>query len=172
MPSYAIGDRQPSVDPSAFVHPDAVIIGDVTIGPESSVWPTAVLRGDHGRIVVGSQTSIQDGTVIHCTSTADTVIGDRCVIGHNAHLEGCTVNDDSLIGSGSVVLHRAVVGPTSLVGAGAVVGNDRVVPPHARALGVPATITPDVVEDGAFDEMVAVYVRNVHWYAADLRRLD
>ena len=172
MPVYALGDRVPMVDPTAFVHPDAVIIGDVRIGPESSVWPTAVLRGDHGAIIVGSRTSIQDGTVVHCTSTLDTVIGDRCVIGHNAHLEGCTIADDSLIGSGSVVLHRAVVGPCALVGAGAVVGNGKVVPPHARALGVPAVITLDVIEDGAFDDAVAVYVRNVHWYAADLRRLD
>jgi carbonic anhydrase/acetyltransferase-like protein (isoleucine patch superfamily) len=172
MPLYAIGDRRPTIDPAAFVHPDAVIIGDVTVGPESSIWPTTVLRGDHGRIVIGSQTSVQDGTVVHCTSTLDTVIGDRCVIGHNAHLEGCTINDDSLIGSGSVVLHRAVVGPCSLVGAGAVVGNGKVVPPHARALGIPAVITPDVVAEGDFTHAVDKYVHNVHWYNAELRRLD
>ena len=64
MPLYAIGERSPQIDPAAFVHPDAVVIGDVVIGPESTVWPTAVLRGDHGRIVVGSQTSVQDGTVV------------------------------------------------------------------------------------------------------------
>jgi carbonic anhydrase/acetyltransferase-like protein (isoleucine patch superfamily) len=172
MPLYALGDRRPTIDPTAFVHPDAVIIGDVTVGPESSIWPTAVLRGDHGAIIVGAQTSVQDGTVVHCTSTLDTVIGDRCVIGHNAHLEGCTIADDSLVGSGSVVLHRAVVGPHALVGAGAVVGNDKIVPRHARALGVPAVITPDVIEDDAFEAAVAVYVRNAHWYNADMRRLD
>jgi len=172
MPLYALGDRTPSIDPSAFVHPDAVIIGDVTVGAESSVWPTAVLRGDHGRVIVGAQTSVQDGTIVHCTSEHDTVIGDRCVIGHNVHLEGCTIEDDSLVGSGSVVLHRAVVGPGALVGAGAVVGNDKVVPPRARALGIPATITEDVIEDGAFADAVAIYVHNTHWYNADLRRLD
>lgn len=172
MPLYAIGDREPTIDPTAFVHPDAVLIGDVRIGPESSVWPTAVLRGDSAAIIVGAQTSIQDGTVIHCTSVLDTVIGDRCVVGHNAHLEGCRIEDDSLVGSGSVVLHRAVVGPHALVGAGAVVGNDKVVPPNARALGVPATITPDVVADDAFTDAVAKYVRNAHWYNAELRRLD
>ena len=172
MAIYAIGDRHPTIDPSAFIHPDAVLIGDVTVGPESSIWPTAVLRGDHGRVIVGAQTSVQDGTVVHCTSTLDTVIGDRCVIGHNAHLEGCTIADDSLVGSGSVVLHRAVVGPCALVGAGAVVGNDKIVPPHARALGVPATVTHDVVVDGQFADAVAIYVRNAHWYQADLRRLD
>ena len=172
MPCYAIGDRTPTIDPTAFVHPDAVIIGDVRIGPESSVWPSAVLRGDHGAIIVGAQTSIQDGTVVHCTSTLDTVIGDRCVIGHNVHLEGCTIADDCLIGSGSVVLHRALVGPNALVGAGAVVGNDKVVPPDARALGVPAVVTPDMVDEGSFAAAVLTYVRNVHWYSAELRRLD
>ena len=123
---------KPLILTPAFVHPDAVIIGDVRVGPESSVWPTAVLRGDHGSIVVGSQTSIQDGTIVHCTDTQDTIIGDRCVVGHNAHLEGCRVEDDSLIGSGSVLLH-GVVGPQALVGAGAVVSPGTVVPPHARA---------------------------------------
>ncbi len=97
MPLYALGERRPTIDPTAFVHPDAVVIGDVTIGPEASIWPTAVLRGDHGAIRVGAQTSVQDGTIVHCTGTLDTVIGDRCVVGHNVHLEGCTIADDCLI---------------------------------------------------------------------------
>ena len=67
MPLYALGDRVPTIDPTAFVHPDAVLIGSVVIGAESSVWPSAVLRGDHGDITIGARTSIQDGTVIHCT---------------------------------------------------------------------------------------------------------
>jgi carbonic anhydrase/acetyltransferase-like protein (isoleucine patch superfamily) len=172
MPRYALGDRQPQIDPSAFIHPDAVLIGDVRIGPESSVWPGAVLRADRAAIIVGAQTSIQDGTVIHVSTGLDTVVGDRCVVGHNAHLEGCTIHDDSLVGSGSTVLHRAVVGPHALVGANALVGNDKVVPPHARALGVPATITEGVVGDDDFAIAVAGYVGNVHWYSAELKRLD
>ena len=172
MPVYALGERRPTIHPSAFIHPDAVVIGDVTIGPESSIWPTAVLRGDVGSIVIGSQTSVQDGTIVHCTRSLNTVIGDRCVIGHNAHLEGCTIHDDSLVGSGSTVLHRAEVGPHALVGANALVGNNKVVPPNARALGVPATITPDVVADDEFADAVAGYVRNVHWYCAELKKLD
>jgi carbonic anhydrase/acetyltransferase-like protein (isoleucine patch superfamily) len=172
MPLYALGDRVPTIDDTAFVHPDAVIIGDVTIGAESTVWPTAVLRGDHGAIRVGRQTSVQDGTIVHCARDLDTVIGDRCVVGHNAHLEGCTILDDSLVGSGSVVLHRVVVGPNSLVGAGALVGNDKVVPPRARALGIPARITEDAVSEGDFTRGVEAYVHNAHWYNAELRRLD
>ncbi|MDO8307982.1 MAG: gamma carbonic anhydrase family protein [Actinomycetota bacterium] len=172
MPVYALGDRQPTIHPTAFVHPDAVLIGDVRIGPESSVWPAAVLRGDHAAIIVGARTSVQDGTVVHCSKDLDTVIGDRCVIGHNAHLEGCTIHHDSLVGSGSTVLHRAQVGPHALVGAGAVLGNDKVVPPYARALGVPAIISENAVAEGDFDRAVATYVHNTHWYAAELRRLD
>ena len=172
MPLYALGDKLPVVDPSAFVHPDAVVIGDVTIGPESSVWPTAVLRGDHGAIRVGSQTSIQDGTIVHCTSSLDTVIGDRCVVGHNVHLEGCIIEDDCLIGSGSVVLHRVIVRTGALVGAAAMVTNGTEVPSRAMALGVPAKIKPDCVDPADFAHSVATYVHNAHWYNADLRRLD
>lgn len=172
MPLYAIGDRMPSIHPSAFVHPDAVIIGNVTIGRESSVWPTAVLRGDHGAITVGSQTSIQDGSIVHCTSTLDTVVGDRVVVGHNVHLEGCTIEDDCLIGSGSVVLHRVVVQRWALVGAGAMVPNGTQVPSHAMALGVPARIKENRVQPGDFDHSVSTYVHNAHWYNEQLRRLD
>lgn len=172
MPIYALGDRVPQIDSSAFVHPDAVLIGDVRIGPESSIWPTAVLRGDLGTISVGAQTSIQDGSVIHCTAQFPTLIGDRCVIGHRVHLEGCTIHDDSLVGSGSVVLHEVVIGPNALVGAAALVTTGVVVPPNARALGIPARITENVIQDGAFIDNAQVYVRNTHRYLAELRRLS
>ncbi len=172
MPLYALGDRMPTIDPSAFIHPDAVIIGDVRIGAESSIWPTAVLRGDFGTITIGAQTSIQDGTIIHCTSTLNTTVGNRCTVGHNAHLEGCTILDDSLVGSGSIVLHRAVVGPHALVGANAVVNNDKVVPAYARALGVPAVVTENAVPEGSLRHGVDTYVAAAHRYRAELRRLD
>ena len=109
MPIYRLGDLVPDIHPEAYVHPDAVVIGDVVLGSESTVWPGAVLRGDFGRIVVGARSSVQDGTVIHAGPRFPTVVGDGCVIGHLAHLEGCTLEDGSLVGSGSVVLHFAVV---------------------------------------------------------------
>jgi len=166
MTVYALGERHPRIDADAFVHPDAVVIGDVTLGPEATVWPGAVLRGDYGTISVGARTSIQDGAVIHATSALATEIGADCVVGHLAHLEGCVVEDGALIGSGSIVLHEAVVRTGALVGAGAVV------PGGAMALGVPAKIRPDAVPAGSFDENVALYVRNGHRYRAELRRLD
>lgn len=172
MPVYAIGDAEPEIHKDAYVHPDAVVIGSVTIGPESTIWPTAVLRGDYGEIRIGARTSIQDGTIIHAVVEQPTVVGDRCVVGHNTHLEGCTIEDDSLVGSGSVVLHRAVVRRGGLVGAGAVVPNDMEVPARAMALGVPARLKLDAVPEGAFALAVDAYADNGRHYRKLLRRLD
>lgn len=172
MPRYAIDDREPTIDPGAWVHPDAVIIGDVTIGPRSSVWPCAVLRGDYGSIVIGAETSVQDGAVIHATEELATIVGSRVVIGHLAHLEGCRVEDASLIGVGSVVLHRAVVGRGATVGAGAVVTNDLVVPPGALAVGVPAQIKQGRSNPAMIEQSAAIYVDNTARFRRGLRRLD
>ena len=171
MPIYALGERTPSIHPDAFVHPDAVVIGDVRIGAHSSVWPSAVLRGDYGTIVVGERTSIQDGAIIHAVPDFPTVIGDDCVVGHLAHLEGCTIEDRALIGSGSVVLHQATVHSGATVGAGAVVRNRMDVPANALAVGVPAVIKPDVSGEAAILENAATYVVNADWYKRELRQL-
>jgi carbonic anhydrase/acetyltransferase-like protein (isoleucine patch superfamily) len=170
---YALGDREPRIDPTAYVHPDAVVIGDVVLGPESSVWPSAVLRGDGATITVGARTSIQDGSVLHCTPVHPTTVGADCVIGHLVHLEGCTIEDGALVGSGAVVLHDAVVRRQALVGAGAVVSGGVEVPERAMALGVPAKIRPDAVEPETMIEMGAVsYVERSRQYRKELRRLD
>jgi carbonic anhydrase/acetyltransferase-like protein (isoleucine patch superfamily) len=170
---YALGDREPRIDPTAYVHPDAVVIGDVVLGPESSVWPSAVLRGDGATITVGARTSIQDGTVIHCTPVHPTTVGADCVIGHLVHLEGCTIEDGALVGTGAVVLHDAVVRSQALVGAGAVVAGGVEVPSRAMALGIPAKIRPDAVEPRTMIEMGAEsYVERGRRYRKELRRLD
>lgn len=172
MALYALGELVPNVHPTAFVHPDAVVIGDVTIGPESSIWPSAVLRGDSNRIVVGARTSIQDGSAIHCTPEHATVIGDGCVIGHTVHMEGCVVEDGALVGSGAVVLPRAHIGTGALVAAGAVVPNDVVVPPRALARGVPVKIVENAAPQDVIAASVMQYVRNAQTYPQLLRRLD
>jgi carbonic anhydrase/acetyltransferase-like protein (isoleucine patch superfamily) len=172
MAIYRLGDLVPSVHPEAYVHPDAVVIGDVTIGAESTVWPQAVLRGDYGTITVGTRTSIQDGTVVHAGPGFPTVVGDGCVVGHLAHLEGCTLEDDSLVGSGSVVLHHAVVGSGATVGANAVIPNNMAVPPGALALGVPATIRPDRSDRGMIRLSADEYVTNGRRFREQLVRLD
>lgn len=172
MAIYALGDRVPDVHPDAYVHPDATVIGHVVIGAGSTVWPQAVLRGDYGEIHVGERTSIQDGTVVHATHEFATRIGSGVVVGHLAHLEGCTIEDDSLVGSNSVVLHRAVVRSGALVGAGALVPNDMEVPAGAMALGVPAKIRENAVPAGTFAPAAALYVWNGTRYKDELRRLD
>jgi carbonic anhydrase/acetyltransferase-like protein (isoleucine patch superfamily) len=172
VPIYALDGAEPTIDPSAYVHPDAVIIGDVRLGPLSSVWPGAVLRGDESHISVGARTSIQDGSVVHCTHDLPTVIGDDCVVGHIVHLEGCTVEDGALVGNGSVVLHRAVIGAGALVGSNAVVTNDTVVPAGAMALGIPAKILPDRSHPGFIKLTAEVYVQRAERYRKHLRRLD
>ena len=171
MPIYALGDREPTIHPDAYVHPDAVVIGDVRIGAESSIWPTAVLRGDYGTVIIGERTSIQDGAVIHAGDQYPTVIGDDCVIGHLAHLEGCVIHDRVLIGSGSIVLHEAVVNSGATVGAGAVVRNRMEVPGNAMALGVPAQNKLDACSDVATVASAQLYVANARRYRAELRKL-
>jgi carbonic anhydrase/acetyltransferase-like protein (isoleucine patch superfamily) len=172
MPIYELEGVAPRVDVDAFIHPEAVLIGDVVIGPESSVWPSAVLRGDYGTITVGAGSSIQDGSVVHAGPGFPTVIGNRCVVGHLTHLEGCTLEDESLAGSGSVVLHWAVISRGATVGANAVVPNHMVVPPGALALGVPAKILQDRSDVPMIRISAAQYVSNAKRYRASLRRLD
>jgi carbonic anhydrase/acetyltransferase-like protein (isoleucine patch superfamily) len=161
----------PQIHADAFVHPDAVVIGDVRIGRDSSIWPTAVLRGDYGTIIIGERTSIQDGTVVHAVAEHATIVGDDCVVGHLAHLEGCVIEDRALVGSGSIVLHEAVVRSGATVGAGAVVRNRMEVPANSSALGVPATIRHDSSDDAVALASAALYVGNAHRYQSELRRL-
>jgi carbonic anhydrase/acetyltransferase-like protein (isoleucine patch superfamily) len=169
---YALGELVPRVDPHAFVHPDATVIGDVTLGPESSVWPSAVLRGDYGTITVGARSSIQDGSVLHAGPGFPTTVGVGCVIGHLAHLEGCVLEDESLVGSGAVVLHFASVGTGATVGAGAVVPNRMMVPALALAIGVPARITPGASRIELIRVSAEEYVKNARRYRVALRRID
>ena len=135
------------------------------------VTPCAVLRGDHGAIVVGARTSVQDGTVIHAGPGFPTVVGDGCVIGHLAHLEGCTLEDESLVGSGSVVLHHAIIGTGATVGANAVVPNRMEVPAGALAVGVPATVRPGKSSLAAIRMGAAGYVANGRHFKESLVRI-
>ncbi|HET8989507.1 MAG TPA: gamma carbonic anhydrase family protein [Acidimicrobiales bacterium] len=171
MPIYALGERTPTIHPEAFVHPDAVVIGDVRLGADSSVWPGAVLRGDYGTVIVGERTSIQDGSVVHAVAEFPTVIGSDCVVGHLAHLEGCVIEDGALVGSGSIVLHLATVHSGATVAAGAVVRNRTDVPARALAVGVPATVREGASDVELIRHSAELYVTNARRYRQELRRL-
>lgn len=141
LSSFAPGlGRAPSVAATAWVHPAATVVGDVTLGADVSVWPGAVLRGDRDAIVIGAETNVQDGAVLHCDPGLPLRIGARVTIGHRAVVHGCTIEDGALIGIGAIVLNGAVVGAGSLIAAGAVVGEGQVVPPDSLVVGVPARV--------------------------------
>jgi carbonic anhydrase/acetyltransferase-like protein (isoleucine patch superfamily) len=146
MTLYALGEERPRIHPEAYIHPEAVLIGEVRVGAGSSIWPGVIIRADNGPIIIGDRTSVQDGAVIHTQWKLQTRIGNDCVIGHLAHLEGCVLEDLVLVGSGSVVLEGVVCRSASLIGAGAVVSPGTEVPAGAMALGVPARIRPGTVE--------------------------
>ena len=171
MPIYALGDQIPSIHPTAYVHPDAVIIGSVTIGAQSSIWACAVLRGDDGAIVIGERTSIQDGTVVHTTPMSHTTVGDDCVVGHLVHLEGCIIHNFAQVSSGAIVLHRAEVGTGAIVAANSVVLNDTIVPEGALAVGAPATIKEGRARQEEITRGVDIYVKKGKFFAANLRKI-
>jgi carbonic anhydrase/acetyltransferase-like protein (isoleucine patch superfamily) len=172
VPIYALDDQVPDIHPDAYVHPDAVVIGSVSIGPQSSIWPGAVLRGDDGHIVIGSRSSIQDNSVLHTTPLDPTVVGDDCVIGHIVHLEGCTIESGALVGNGAMVLHRSVVRTGAIVAANSVVLYDVEVPSGALAVGSPAIIKPDRARASDIQTGVASYVARGRRYRSGLRRID
>jgi carbonic anhydrase/acetyltransferase-like protein (isoleucine patch superfamily) len=128
------------IDPSAFIAPGAVVVGQVSIGPGSSVWYHATLRGDMAPVRVGAQSNIQDGAVVHVHDDHPASIGDRVVVGHRAIVHGASVEDEVLIGMGAILLNGSRVGARSLVGAGAVVPEGFAVPEGSLVLGVPARV--------------------------------
>jgi carbonic anhydrase/acetyltransferase-like protein (isoleucine patch superfamily) len=134
-----LGGVRPTIGEGVFLAPTAVLVGDVRVGDRTNIWFGAVLRGDSSYIEIGTECSIQDTAVIHCSHDLPTVIGDRVVVGHGALLEGCVVKDEALIGMGAVVLQHAHVGAGALVAAGAVVSERARVAPQMLAAGVPAT---------------------------------
>jgi carbonic anhydrase/acetyltransferase-like protein (isoleucine patch superfamily) len=171
MPIYALGDLEPTIDPSAFVHPDAILIGDVRIGPESSIWPAAVLRADSGPITIGARSNVQDGSVLHVSAGVPTTVHDDVLIGHLAHLEGCTVHNGAFIGTASLVLHRAVIGEGAVVAGNAVILDDVEVPPGALAVGIPAKIRPGAARRGMAEGGARWYVDEGRRYLKEMRRI-
>ena len=154
------------IDPSAFVAPGAVVLGDVTLAPRASVWYGCVLRGDMAPIVVGEASNVQDGTIVHVDAGKPARIGARVGIGHRAIIHGCTIEDDCLIGMGSVLLNDVVVGTGSVVAAGAVVREGMVIPAGSLVMGVPGRVVRPVDPElrarirGTWEHYVAEAVRH------------
>ncbi len=149
----------PKVDPSVFLAEGAVVIGDVVIGADSSIWPNAVIRGDGNTIRIGQRTNIQDLCVCHVDSGGwPMILEDEITVGHRVVLHGCHIKARSLIGIGSIVMNGAVIGEESLVGAGSLVTEKTVIPPRTLALGSPAKVKRDLTpEEIAFLKLSAAH---------------
>ncbi|MFT4028650.1 MAG: gamma carbonic anhydrase family protein [Protaetiibacter sp.] len=139
--------REPSIDDSAWVAPNATIVGDVVLHPDSSVFYGAVLRADLASITLGAGSNLQDNVVVHVDHGVPTTIGAGVSVGHGAVVHGCTVEDDCLIGMNATVLNRAVIGRESLVAAGALVLEGTVVPPRSLVAGVPAKVRRELSDE-------------------------
>lgn len=175
MPIYEHAGVAPKIGDGVYVAPTATVIGDVTIGDQSSLWFGAVLRGDCYPIRVGARSNIQDGSVIHVTGGyAGTVVGDDVTIGHMVLLHGCTIGDRSLVGMGSVVLDAAVIGEGSLLGAGSLVPPRAVIPPGVLAIGRPAKVIRPLQPDDVarIREAGEHYLRYAQTFRTAVRRID
>jgi carbonic anhydrase/acetyltransferase-like protein (isoleucine patch superfamily) len=147
MPLYRLGDDVPQVPASAFVAPNATLIGKVTLGENASVWFGAVLRGDNEPIVIGAASNVQEGAVLHNDPGFPLTVGSHVTIGHQAVVHGCTIGDGSLIGIGAVVMNGARIGRQCLVGAGAVVTEGKVFPDRSLILGAPAKVVRELSDE-------------------------
>jgi gamma-carbonic anhydrase len=165
----SIHGKTPQIDDSAFIAPGCRIIGDVTIGPEASIWYNCVLRADVSRIVIGARTNIQDGSVVHCDgpvpgvrAECPTIIGDDVLIGHMAMVHGCTIRDRGFIGLGAIIMNACVVEEEGMLGAGALLPEGKTIGPRELWVGRPAKLIRELPEAALTDMRLGVahYVEN------------
>ncbi len=152
---------KPRIDPTAYVAREAVVIGDVRLAAQTSIWPMAVLRGDINYIEIGQGSNIQDGCVVHLAEDLPVRVGRLVTVGHRAILHACTVEDECLIGMGATVLDGAVIGKGSIVGAHALVTRDMQIPPGSLVMGTPAK----VVRTLSAEEIAAIRTWADHYVA-------
>ncbi|MET0291349.1 MAG: gamma carbonic anhydrase family protein [Steroidobacteraceae bacterium] len=168
---YDYGDRKLVTEGAHYIAPSADVIGSIRLGPDSSVWFNAVLRGDNDWIVVGEGSNVQDGAVVHTDPGLPVTIGRFVTVGHQAMLHGCTIEDDCLIGNGAIVLDGAVIGAGSLIAAGALVAPNARIPPRSVVMGSPGKVVREVAERD-LDRMRKggdAYRRNAREYALHLK---
>ncbi|GAC1509939.1 MAG: gamma carbonic anhydrase family protein [Bradyrhizobium sp.] len=176
MPVYALGAHEPALPPpgKVWIAPDAQIIGRVSLGEDSGIWFGAILRGDNELILVGPQSNIQDGAILHTDMGFPLTIGRACTIGHRAILHGCTIGDGSLIGMAATVMNGARIGSNCIVGANALVTENKSFPDNSLILGSPAkavrTLDPAALE--MLKRAAPDYVANAQRFRTTLRRVD
>ena len=171
---YALGQISPVIDPTAWVAPDANIIGRIVLEADSSVWFGATLRGDNDPIIVGRGSNVQENCVLHTDIGFPLAIGADCTIGHKAMLHGCTIGDGSLIGMGAIVLNGAKIGRGCLIGAGALITEGKEIPDFSLVMGSPGKVvrTLDAEAQARLLRSAEGYRANAARFRAELRLLD
>jgi len=168
---YALGHKRPTLSRHYFIAPEAVVIGDVIIGEEVSIWFNAVIRGDNDTITIGAGSNVQDGSVLHVDDGVPLMIGERVTIGHKVMLHGCTIGNGSLIGMNAVVLNNAIIGKNCLIGANALVTEGMQIPDGSLVVGSPARVIKPV-NDSALQVMQAGtqnYIDKISLYREELK---
>jgi carbonic anhydrase/acetyltransferase-like protein (isoleucine patch superfamily) len=170
---FRLTGRSPRIDPTAWVAPNATVIGDVRLAAGASVWWNAVLRGDNDPIVIGENTNIQDGSVLHTDEGVPLTLGRDITVGHMVMLHGCTVGDGSLIGIGCIVLNRAVIGRHCLIGANSLIPEGKVIPDRSLVMGSPGKVVRELSEEEVARLLhgAAHYVDNARRYRKELEEI-
>ncbi len=174
MPVFKLADKEPRIAESAWIAPNATVIGDVRLGENSSIWWNATLRGDNDPIEIGANSNIQDGSVLHTDEGVPLRIGANVTVGHLVMLHGCSVGDGSLIGIGSVILNRAVIGKGCIVGANTLIPEGKVFPDHVLIVGSPGKVVRELSADevARLQASAAHYVANAERYRQMLSAVE
>ena len=173
MPIYKLGDDTPSIPASAYVSPEATLIGKVILGEDASIWPGVVIRGDNDSIIIGNGSNVQDNAVLHADPGFPLTVGDNVTIGHQVMLHGCTIDDGSLIGIQALVMNGSVIGKDCVVGAGALVPEGKTYGQRKLILGSPAKVIRELTDDDIekMHRAAAGYVRRQNDYKLNLKRI-
>lgn len=173
MSIFALGEKSPQIADSAWVAPNATIIGEVILGEHASVWWNAVLRADNAPIHIGRESNIQDSSMLHVDAETPIHIGERVSIAHLVMLHGCTIGDGSLIGMGAIILNRAVIGKNCIVGAGSLIPEGKVFPDGVMILGAPGKVVRQLTAEELtyLAHPSSHYVANAARYRQELRQL-
>ena len=174
MPIYAIAAKRPVIAASAWIAPNAIVIGDVRVGDNASIWWNAVLRGDNDPIEIGANTNIQDGSVLHTDAGVPMTLGRDITVGHLVMLHGCSIGDGSLIGIKSVILNGAVIGRDCLIGANTLIPEGKVIPERSLVMGSPGKVVRELTDENVarLRRAAAHYVENARRYATQLSLIE
>lgn len=173
MAIYQLGDLRPTIDPSAYVFDNAILIGQVILNAKTSIWPNVCIRADNDLITIDEGSNIQEGSVLHVDQGTPLYVGKYVTVGHQAMLHGCTIGDGSLIGMQAIVLNNAQIGKNCIIGAGAIVPEGKIIPDNSLVIGVGKIVRTVTEEDlSRIRAGTQTYIDRSELFRRELKRLD